>query len=70
MDGTISEMEIEIEQKDNNIKFLEDKIGIPDSKIVEEINRMDLCKISSRDKSDRTMIRINKTPNKHETIKN
>ena len=32
---------MKIEQKDNKIQFLEDKIGIPDSKVIEEMNRLD-----------------------------
>ena len=45
MGETISDMDMEIEQKDNKIQFLEDKIGIPDSKVIEEMNRLDLNKI-------------------------
>ena len=33
---TISDLDVEIEQKDNKIQFFEDKIGIPDSKVIEE----------------------------------
>ena len=40
-------MDRELEEKDNKIQFIEDKIGIPDSKVVEEMNRLDLYKISS-----------------------
>ena len=36
MGETISDMDIEIEQKDIKIQFLEDKIGIPDSRSIEE----------------------------------
>ena len=35
MGETISDMDIELEQKDNKIHFLEDGIGIPDSKVIE-----------------------------------
>ena len=38
-------MDVEIEQKDNKIQFLEDKIGILDSEVIEEMNRLDLNKI-------------------------
>ena len=41
MGDTISDMDIEMEQKDNKKQVLEDKIAIPDSKIVEEMNRLD-----------------------------
>ena len=70
MGETISDMDIEIEQKDNKIHFLEDKIGIPDSKVIEEMNRLDLNKISSKEKNDRIMNRLNKTLNNHKHIKN
>ena len=70
MGETISDMDMEIEQKDNKIRFLEDKIGIPDFKIIEEMNRLDLNKISSKEKNDRIMNRLNKTINNHKYIKN
>ena len=70
MGETISDMDMEIEQKDNKIHFLEDKIGIPDSKVIEEMNRLDLNKISSKEKNDRIMNRLNKTINNHKYIKN
>ena len=38
-------MDIELEQKDNRIQFLEGKIRIPDCKVVEEMNRLDVSKI-------------------------
>ena len=50
MGETISDMDMEIEQKDNKIQFLEDKIGIPDSKVIEEMNRLDLTKTSCEEK--------------------
>ena len=65
MRDIISDMDIELEQKDNKIHFLEDKIGKPDFKVVEEMNRLDLNKVSSKEKCDRVMNRLNKTPNKH-----
>ena len=70
MGETISDMDMEIEQKDNKIQCLEDKIGIPDSKVIEEMNRLDLNKISSKEKNDRIMNRLNKTLNNHKYIKN
>ena len=33
-------MDIKIEQKDNKIQFLENKIGIPDCKVIEEMNKL------------------------------
>ena len=61
MGDTISDMTIELEQKDNKIQFLEDEIGTPDPKIVEEMNGLDLNKISSKDKCERIMDTLNKT---------
>ena len=61
-------MDIELEQKDNNLYFLKDRIGIPDSKIVEELKRLGLNKISSKHKSDRNMNRFNKTLKNHKSI--
>ena len=47
MGETISDMDIELEQKDNKIQFSENKIGIPDSQVIEEMNRLNINKISS-----------------------
>ena len=52
-----------MEQRDNKIQFLEDKLGIRDSKVIEEINKLELSKISSEGKNDRIMNRLNKTLN-------
>ena len=62
-------MSIELEQKNNKIQFLEDKLGMPDSKIVEEMHKLSLNKISRKDKCDRFMNRLNKTLNNHEYTK-
>ena len=70
MGETISDMDMEIEQKDNKIQFLEDKIGIPDSKVIEEMNRLDLTKLSCKEKIDRILNRLNKTIHNHKYIKN
>ena len=70
MGDTIDDMDIEIEQKDNKISFLENKIGVTDDKIVEEMNRLDLNKISDEEKNNRIMNRLNKTLDKHKYIKN
>ena len=70
MGETISDMDIEKEQKDNKIQFLEDKIGVPDSKVIKEMNRLDLNKISSKERNDRIMNRLNKTLTNHKYIKN
>ena len=50
MGETKSDMDMEIEQKSNKKQFLEDKKGIPDSKVIEEMNRLDLNKISCKEK--------------------
>ena len=41
-DDKISDIDIELEQKDDKLQFSEDKIGIPDSKVIEELNGLDL----------------------------
>ena len=39
MGDTIEDMDIGIEQKDNKIEFLEYKTGLPDSDVIQEMNR-------------------------------
>ena len=70
MGETISDMDKEIEQKENKIQFLEDEIGKPNSKVIEEMNRSDLNKISITEKNDRIMNRLNKTLTNLKYIKN
>ena len=70
MGETISDMDVEIEQKDNKIQFLEDKIGIPDSKVIEEMIRLHDILLKSKEKNDRIMNRLNKTLLNHKYIKN
>ena len=69
MGDTINDMDVEIEQKDNKILFLENKIGFTDDKVIEEMNRLDLNKITDKEKNNRIMNRLNKTLNKHNYIK-
>ena len=69
MGETISDMDMEIEQKDNKIQFIKDKIGIPDSKVIEEKNRLDLNKISCKEKNDKILNRLNKTLHNRKYIK-
>ena len=69
MGDTINDMYVEIKQKDNKISFLENKIGVTDDKVIEEMNRLDLNKIFDKEKN-RIMNRLNKTLNKHNYIKN
>ena len=52
MEETLSDMNIELEGKDNKTQFLEGKLGMPDSKKVEEMNRLDLNKTSSKDRTN------------------
>ena len=49
MGETMTDMDIEVEEKDNKIQCLEDKKGIPDSKIVKKKNRLDLNITSSKE---------------------
>ena len=70
MGDTINDMDMEIEQKDNKISFLENKLGVTDDKVIEEMKRLDLNKISNNEKNNRIMKRLNKTLNKHNYIKN
>ena len=65
MGNTILDTDIDLEQKRNKINFLEDKIGTPDSEIVEEMNWLDLNKISSKNKCDGIMNKVNKTLSYH-----
>ena len=69
MGDTINDMDIEIEQKDKKIAFLENKIGVTDDKVIEEKNRLDLNKLPDEEKNIRIMNRLNKTLDKHKYIK-
>ena len=42
MGDTIDDMDVEIEQNDKKLEFLKNKIGLPDSKGFEEMNRLGL----------------------------
>ena len=70
MGDTINDMDIEKEQKDNKIRFLENKIGVSDDKVIEEMNSLNLNKIPDKEKNIRIMNRLNKTLDKHKYIKN
>ena len=70
MGETISDMVMEVDQKDYKIQFPGNKIGIPDSKVIEEMKRLDLNKKSCKEKNDRIMNWLNKTLNDHKYIKN
>ena len=70
MGETISDTDIEIEQKDTKLQCLEDKIRIPDSQVIEEMNRLDLNKISCKENTDRSISRLKKTLTSHKYIEN
>ena len=38
---TIEDMDIETELKDHKMEFLELKLGLPDSKIIEEVEKLE-----------------------------
>ena len=50
MGETIEDMDILIEQKDNKNFYLENKIGVTDTAVIEDMNKLDLYKISNREK--------------------
>ena len=50
MRDTVKDMGKEMEQKDDKIEFLKNKIGLPDCKIVEQKNKMGLNKTSWKEK--------------------
>ena len=47
---TFEGMDIERERKENKIEFLENKRGLPDCKVIEEMNRLGLNKIHLKEK--------------------
>ena len=50
MGDIIEDVDIEIEQKDNKLEVLENKIALPGCKKFEESNRLGLNKTSSKEK--------------------
>ena len=63
-------LDIKLEQKDYKIELLENKIGLPECKVIEEMNKLGLNKISSEGQVDRVMDRLNNSLNNHNYIKN
>ena len=55
MEDTIADMDIKKEQEDIKREFLDKKIGLPDSKVTDEMNKLGLNKILSKRKADRIM---------------
>ena len=49
---------------------MENKIGLPDCKVYEEMNKLGLNKVSFKRKGDRIMDKLNKSLNNHKYIKN
>ena len=62
-------MDIELEQKCIKIEFLENIIGFPDCKVIEEVNERGLKKLSTKRKGDKIMDRLNISLNNHKYIK-
>ena len=50
-------MDIELEKKGTKIEFLENIIGFPGCKVIEEVNERGLNKISTKKKGDKIMDR-------------
>ena len=70
MGDNIEDMDIEIKQKDNKIEFLENKVGLLDCEVIEDMNRLGLNKMSSERKGDRIIYKLNNKRNNHKYIKN
>ena len=68
MGDTIEDMVIEREQEDNKTEFLEIKIGLPDSKVIGEMNGLALNKTSSKRSGEKILDRINEYYNIHKYI--
>ena len=62
-------MDLEIKQKDDKGEILENKKRLPDSKVIEEMNKIGLTKLSSKRKSYRVLDRLNNSPNYHKNQK-
>ena len=59
-----------MEQKYNRMELLENKIGLPDSKVIEELDRYGLNKISSKRKGAWITDRLKNSINNHKCIEN
>ena len=70
MGDNIEDMDKKIQQKDNKMEFLDKKIGLPDSKVIQEMNRTRINKISSKKISVRIMHRLKNSLNNQNYIKN
>ena len=65
MGDTIENMDLEKEQKDKKIEYLENKIGLPDCRVIDEKNSLGSKNISSIRKGDRIMDRLNNSLSIH-----
>ena len=69
MGDTIEDMDKETEQKDNKTEFIENKIGLPDCKDIEELNKLGLNRTQSKRKCDRIIDRLKNSLNNHKNLK-
>ena len=65
MGDTIDVFDIEKEQKENKIEFLEKEKALPDCKVNKKMNKLGLNKISSKRRGDRIMDRLINSLNNH-----
>ena len=63
-------MDVEIEQKENKISFLENKIGVTDDIFKEDLKKLDWTKSQKEKIVMGLWIDFKKTPFNHENIKN
>ena len=70
MGNSTEDMELELEQKDKKSEFLENKRALPDSKVIEKMNRLGLKKVSSNRKGFGIMDRLNISLKNYKYIEN
>ena len=51
------------------MSFLENRIGVTDDNVAEEMNRLHINKISNKEENDRILKKLNKTLKNHKYIK-
>lgn len=68
MGDTIADMDIEIEEKDSKINYLEKKIGITDKEIIKEMSNKGIKLIKEEDRNKRILKRLNKNNEKHKQL--
>ena len=52
MGDTVEDVDVEVEQKDNKIEFLQEEIRLPDCKIIEEMNKTGSIKLFIQKRRD------------------